>query len=86
LYGCETWSLTPREEHRLRVFENRALRRIFGPKREKVAGGSRRLHSEELNNMYTSQNMIKVIKSRRMVLSGHVARMGDMINSCKIVI
>jgi hypothetical protein len=54
LYGCETWSLTLRDEHRLRVFENRMLRRIFGHKREEVTGGWRRLHSEELHNLYTS--------------------------------
>jgi hypothetical protein len=64
LYGCETWSVTLGEEHRLRVFENRVLRRIFGPKREEVAGGWRRLHNEELHNFYASSNIIKVIKSR----------------------
>jgi hypothetical protein len=53
LYGCETWSLTLREEHRLRVFENRVLRRIFGPKRDEVTGEWRKLHSEELNNLYS---------------------------------
>jgi hypothetical protein len=58
--------LTLREEHRLRVLENRVLRRIFGPKREEVAGGLRKLHNEELHNFYASQNIIKVIKSRRM--------------------
>jgi hypothetical protein len=54
LYGCETWSLASREEHRLRVFENRVLRRIFGPKRDKVTGDWRRLHNEELHNLYSS--------------------------------
>jgi hypothetical protein len=54
LYGCETWSLTLREEHRLMLFENRVLRRIFGPRREVVAGGWRRLHNEELHNLYAS--------------------------------
>jgi hypothetical protein len=54
LYGCETWSLTLREEHRLRVFENRVLRRIFGPKRDEVIGGWRKLHNEELHNLYCS--------------------------------
>jgi hypothetical protein len=54
LYGCVAWPLTLREEHRLRVFENRVLRRIFGPKREKVVGGLRRMHNEELHNLYTS--------------------------------
>jgi hypothetical protein len=63
LYGCETWYLTLREEHRLRVFEKRLLRTIFGSKREEVEGGWIRLHSEELHNAYTSQNIIRVIKS-----------------------
>jgi hypothetical protein len=76
LYGCETWSVTLREEHRLRVFENRVLRRIFGPKRDGVTGWWRRLHNEELNDLYSSPNIILVIKSRRMGLAGHVARMG----------
>jgi hypothetical protein len=66
LYGCETCSLTLSGEHGLRVFENRVLRRIFRPKREEVAGGWRRLHNEELYNLYASQNIISVIKSRRM--------------------
>jgi hypothetical protein len=66
VYGCETWSLTLREEHRLRVFENRMLRRIIGPKRDEVTGEWRRLHNEELNDLYSSPNIIRVIKSRRM--------------------
>jgi hypothetical protein len=61
LYGFETWSLTLREEHGLRVSENRVLRKIFGPKREEVAGGWRRLHNEEFHNLYTSPNIISVI-------------------------
>jgi len=65
LYGCETWFLTLREEYRLRVLENRVLRRIFGSKRKKVAGGWIRLHNEELHNLYASPNIITVIKSRR---------------------
>jgi hypothetical protein len=65
-YGCETWSLTLREEHRPRVFENRVLRRIFGPKREKVTAGWRKLHIEELHNFYPSPDIIRMIKSRRM--------------------
>jgi hypothetical protein len=65
LYGCETWSHTLREEHRLRVFENRVLRRIFGPKRDEVTGEWRRLHNEELHDLYSSPNIIRVIKSRR---------------------
>ena len=75
LYGCETWSLTLREEHRLRVFENRVLRRIFGPKREGVTGEWRKLHNEELNDLYSSPKILRVIKSRRMRFAGHVARM-----------
>jgi hypothetical protein len=66
LYGCETWSLTLREEHRLRVFENRVLRRIFGPNRDEVTGGWRRLHKEELHNFYSSPSIIRMIKSMRM--------------------
>jgi hypothetical protein len=76
LYGCETWSLTLREEHRLRVFENRVLRRIFGPKREE--GGSwRKLHNDELHSLYSSLNIIRVIKSRRMRWAVHVSHMGE---------
>jgi hypothetical protein len=76
LYGCETWSLTFREEHRLRVFENTVLRRIFGPKREED-GSWRKLHSDELHSLYSSPNIVRVIKSRRMRWAGHVARMGE---------
>jgi hypothetical protein len=64
LYGCETWSLTLREEGELRLFENRVLRRIFGPKRDGVMGGRRKLHNEELHNMYSSPSIIRIIKSR----------------------
>ena len=77
LYGCETWSRTLREEHRLRVFENRVLRRIFGPKRDGVTGGWRKLHNEELNDLYCSPNIVRVIKWRRMRWAGHVARMEE---------
>jgi len=76
LYGCETWSLTLRELHRLRVFENRALR-IFGPKRDEVTGEWRKLRNEELNNLYSSPNIVRMTKSRRMRLVGHVVRMGE---------
>jgi hypothetical protein len=71
-------SQTLREEHRLRLFENRMLRRIFESQREEVAGGWRRLHNEELHNLYASPNIISLIKSRRIILAGHVARMGKM--------
>jgi hypothetical protein len=77
MYGCETESLTIREEHRLRVFGNRVLRRIFGPKRYEVRGDWRKLHNEELHNLYSSPNIIRMIKSRRMRWVGHVARMGE---------
>jgi hypothetical protein len=70
LYGCETWSLTLRGEHRLRVFENRVLRRIFGPKRDEVTGGWRKLYNEELHSLYSS-SVIRMIK-----WAGNVARMG----------
>ena len=76
LYGCETWSLTSKEECRLKVFENRVLRRIFGPKRDEVTGGWRKLHNEGLNELYCSPNVIRVIELRRLRWAGHVARMG----------
>ena len=65
LYGCETWSLTLMEERRLRVFENRVLRRIFGPRRDGVTGEWRKLHNEELNDLYFSSSIVRVIKSKR---------------------
>jgi hypothetical protein len=65
-YGCETWSLTLREERKLRVFENMVLRRVFGPKRDEVTGESRKLHNEELNDLYSLPNIVRVVKSRRM--------------------
>ena len=77
LYGCETWSWTLEEERKLRVFENRVLKRIFGPRRDEVRGEWRRLHNEELNDFYSSPNIVRVIKSRRMRWVGHVARMGE---------
>jgi hypothetical protein len=75
LYGCETWSLALREEHRLRVFENR-VPRIFGPKRDEVMGEWRKLHNMKLHDLYSSPSIIRIIKSRRMRWVGHVARMG----------
>jgi hypothetical protein len=74
LYGCETWSLTVREEHKLKVFENRVLRRIFGPKWDGVVGGWTKLHNEELHNLYSLQS---IMNSRRMKSERHVARMGE---------
>jgi hypothetical protein len=86
LYGCETWSLTLREEHSLRVFENRVLRRIFRPKRDKVTGEWRKLHNEELRDLYSSPSIIRIIKSRRMRWAGHVARMGEKINAYRLLV
>jgi len=77
LYGCETWLLTLREERRVKVFENRVLRIIFGPKRDEVIVEWRKLHNEELIDLYCSTNIVRVIKSRRMRRAGHVARMGE---------
>jgi len=77
LYGCETWSLTLREERKLRVFKNMVLRRIFGPRRDEVTWEWRRLHNEQLNDLYCSPNIVRVIKSRRMRWAGHVAHMGE---------
>jgi hypothetical protein len=73
LYGCETWSLTLREEHRLRVFENKVLSRIFEPKRDEVTGGWRKPHNGEVRDLYSSTSIIRIIKSRRMRWAGHVA-------------
>jgi hypothetical protein len=81
LYGCGIWFLTLREEHRLRVFENRVLKRIFGLKRDEVMEGWRKLHNEELCDLYSSPSIIRIIKSRRMRWAGHVARMGETKNT-----
>jgi hypothetical protein len=85
LYGCETWSLTLREEHRLMVFETRVLRRIFGRKRDEVTGEWKKLHSEKLHILYSSPIIIRQIKSRRLRWAGHVARMGEERNVCKVL-
>ena len=76
LYGCETWSVILRVERRMKVFENRVLRRIFVPERDEVTGEWRKLYSEELDDLYCSPNVVRVIKSRRMKWAGHVACTG----------
>jgi len=76
LHGCKTWSLTLRDERKLRVFENKVLRRIFGPKRDEVTGEWRKLHNEELNDLYSSSNIFREIKPR-IRWAGHVERMGE---------
>jgi hypothetical protein len=86
LYGRETWSLTLREEHRLGVFENRVLRRIFEPKRNEVTGEWRKLHNEELHDLYSSPSKIRMIKSRRMRLAGHVTRIVKKRNAYRLLV
>jgi hypothetical protein len=86
LYGCETWCFILREEQRLKVFENRVLRRIFGPKRDEATGEWRRLRNEELNDLYSSPNIIRVIKSRRIRWARRVARMGEKTGANRILV
>jgi hypothetical protein len=86
LYGCETWSLTLREEHRLRVFENRVLRRLLGPKRDEVTGEWRKLHSRELHNLYSLPDIIMQIKSWRMRWAGHVVHIGKVRKVYKVLV
>ena len=78
--------MTVREERELRVFENMVLRRIFGPRRDEVTGEWRRLHNEELNDLYCSPNIVRVIKSRRMRWAGHVARMGEERGAYRVLV
>jgi hypothetical protein len=85
LYGCETWSLIVREEHKLTVFESRVLR-IFGPKWDRVTGGWRKLHNEELHNLYSSPSIFRIIKWRRMRWAGHVARMAEKRNVYRLLV
>jgi len=80
-YGCETWSLTLREERRLRV-----LRRIFGPKRDELTGQWRKLHNEELNDLYSSPSIVRKIKSRRIRWAGHVARVGEIRGAYRVLV
>jgi hypothetical protein len=75
-----------REERRLRVFENRVLRRVFGPKRDEVTGEWRKLHKEELNDLYSLPNIVRVVKLRRMRWAGHVARMGEDIGVHRVLV
>ncbi|KAJ4443290.1 hypothetical protein ANN_04958 [Periplaneta americana] len=86
LYGCETWTLTLREEHRLRVFENKVLRKIFGTKKNEVTGEWRKLHNAELHALYSSPDIISNIKSRRLRWAGHVARMGESRNAYRVLV
>jgi hypothetical protein len=86
LYGCVTWSLTLKEEHRLRVSENRVLRGIFGPKRDEVTGEGRKLHNGELRSLYSSLQIIRHIKSKRMRWAGHAARMGQGRNVYRVLV
>jgi hypothetical protein len=86
LHGCETLPLTLREEHRLRVFENRVLRRIFGLKMGKVMGEWRKLQNEELSDLYPSPSIIRIIKSRRVRWAGHVARMGEKRDTYRLLV
>jgi hypothetical protein len=86
LYGCETWSLTVREEHKLRVFGNRVLRILFGPKRDEETRGWRKLHNEELHDLYSSPSIIRIIRPRRMRWAGHVARMGEKKNVYRLLV
>ena len=86
MYGCENWSLKLREERKLRVFENMALRRIFGSRRDEVTGEWRRLHNKELNDLYCSPNIVRVIKSRRMRWAGHVARIGEERGAYRVLV
>ncbi|KAJ4426061.1 hypothetical protein ANN_27688 [Periplaneta americana] len=85
LYGCETWTLTLREEQRLRVFENKVLRKIFGAKRDEVTGEWRKLHNTELHALYSSPDIIRNIKSRRLRWAGHVASMGESRNAYRVL-
>jgi hypothetical protein len=86
LYGCKSWFLTLKEEHRLRVFENRVLRRISGSKRVQIIRDWRKLNNPKLHNLYSSPNIIRMMKSRRIQLAGHVARMGQKMHACSVLV
>ena len=86
LYGCETWSQTLREEHRLRVFENKVLRKIFGAKIDKITGEWRKLHNGMLHALYSSPNLIRNLKSRRLRWAEHVERMEQFRNAHRVLV
>ena len=86
LYGCEIWSPTLREEHRLRVFENNVLRKIFGAKRDEITGEWRKLHNADLHELYSSPNIIRNLKSRRLRWAGQVASMGKSRNAYRVLV
>ena len=86
MYGCEAWSLILREERKLRVFENMVLRRIFGPRRDEVTGEWRRLHNEELSNLYSSPNIVRVMKLRRMRWAEHVGRIEEERGAYRVLV
>ena len=86
MYGCETWSLTLREELRLRVFENKVLRKIFGAKKDGIAGEWRKLHNAELHALYSSPNIIMSFKSRRLRWAGHIAGMEQSRNAYRVLV
>jgi hypothetical protein len=86
LYGSETWSLKLRKEHRLKAFENRILRRIFGPKRDGLTGGWIKLHNEDLHDLWLTPSIIRIIKSKRMRWAGHVARMAEKRNVYRLLV
>ena len=85
MYGCETWSLTLREEHRLRVCENKVLRKIFGAKKDEITGEWSKLHNTELNALCSSPNIIRSLKSRRLRWAEHVARMEQSRNAYRVL-
>jgi hypothetical protein len=86
LYGFETWSLSLREEHGMSLFENRVLRRTFGPKRDEVTVGCINLHNEVLCDLYSSPSVLSMIKSMIMGWAGHVAQMGEKRNACRLLV
>ena len=86
LYGCEIWSLTLKEKHRLRVFEKEVLMKIFGAKRDEITGEWRKLHNSELHALYSSPNIIRSLKSRRLRWAGHVARMEQFRNAYRVLV